>query len=76
MSYRPDYGATTQKTAIFVLIAVRTSNLTCTVMKYVGVKPGLLLREGQRFRMFENSVLRKIFGPKRDKVTGRPEKTV
>ena len=28
------------------------------------------LREERRLRMFENRVLRKIFGPKRDEVTG------
>ena len=30
----------------------------------------LTLREELRLRMFENRVLRRIFGPKRDKVTG------
>ena len=30
----------------------------------------LMLREEQRLRVFENKVLRKIFGPKRDEVTG------
>jgi hypothetical protein len=30
----------------------------------------LTLREEQRLRMFENKVLRSIFGPKRDEVTG------
>jgi hypothetical protein len=30
----------------------------------------LTLREDQRLRVFENRVLRKIFGPKRDEVTG------
>jgi len=29
------------------------------------------LREGRRLRVFENSVLRRISGPKRDEVTGR-----
>jgi hypothetical protein len=29
----------------------------------------LTLREERRLRVFENKVLRKIFGPKRDKVT-------
>jgi hypothetical protein len=28
------------------------------------------LREERRLRRFENSVLRRIFGPKRDEVTG------
>jgi hypothetical protein len=39
----------------------------------MGVKLGLLtLREnaGYRLRVFENKVLRRIFGPKRDEVTG------
>jgi hypothetical protein len=30
----------------------------------------LTLREEHRLRMFENRVLRRIFGPNRDKVTG------
>jgi hypothetical protein len=30
----------------------------------------LILREEHRLRLFENSVLRRIFGPKRDEVTG------
>jgi hypothetical protein len=30
----------------------------------------LTLREGCRLRFFENRVLRRIFGPKRDEVTG------
>ena len=30
----------------------------------------LTLREGLRLRLFENSVLRRVFGPKRDEVTG------
>jgi hypothetical protein len=37
------------------------------------VKRGLL-REEHRLRVFENRVLRRIFGPKRDEVT-RVEKT-
>jgi hypothetical protein len=31
----------------------------------------LALREEHRLRMFENRVLRKIFGPRRDEVTGK-----
>jgi hypothetical protein len=36
----------------------------------MGAKPGLTLREEHRLRVFENKVLRRIFGPKRDEVTG------
>jgi hypothetical protein len=32
------------------------------------------LREKRRLRVFENSVLRRVFGPKRDKVTGELRK--
>jgi len=31
------------------------------------------LREERRLRVFENRVLRRIFGPKRDEVTGNGE---
>jgi hypothetical protein len=33
------------------------------------------LREEQRLRVFENRVLRRILGPKRDEATGGVEKT-
>jgi hypothetical protein len=37
----------------------------------MGVKLGLLtLREKHRLRVFENTVLRRKFGPKRDEMTG------
>jgi hypothetical protein len=32
------------------------------------------LREKRRLRVFENRVLRRIFGPRRDEVTGGMEK--
>jgi hypothetical protein len=32
------------------------------------------LREERRLRVFENRVLRKVFGPKRDEVTGEWKK--
>jgi hypothetical protein len=36
----------------------------------MGVKPSsLTLKEERRLRVFENRVLRKVFGPKRDEVT-------
>jgi hypothetical protein len=34
----------------------------------------LTLREERRLRVFENKVLRRVFGPKRDKVMGGMEK--
>jgi hypothetical protein len=34
----------------------------------------LTLREERRLRLFENRVLKRIFGPKRDEVTGRRRK--
>jgi hypothetical protein len=34
----------------------------------------LTLREENRLRVFENRVLRRIFGPKRDEVTGEQRK--
>jgi hypothetical protein len=36
----------------------------------MGVKLSLTLREEHRLRVFENRALRRIFGPKRDEVTG------
>jgi hypothetical protein len=36
----------------------------------------LTLREEYRLRVFENRVLRRIFGPKRDKVTGGGENCI
>ena len=35
--------------------------------------PSLTLREERRLRGFENRVLRRVFGPKRDEVTGNGE---
>jgi hypothetical protein len=36
----------------------------------------LTLREKHRLRVFENRVLRRIFGPKRDEVTGEWRKCI
>jgi hypothetical protein len=36
----------------------------------MGVRLSLTLREEHRLRVFENRVLRRIFGPKRDEVMG------
>jgi hypothetical protein len=35
----------------------------------MGIKLGLTLREKHRLMVFENRVLRRIFGPRRDEVT-------
>jgi hypothetical protein len=35
----------------------------------VGVKLGLTFREEHTLSVFENTLLRKVFGPKRDEVT-------
>ena len=42
----------------------------CLLFLYVYESSSLKLREGRGLRVFENSVLRTIFGPKRDDVTG------
>jgi hypothetical protein len=34
----------------------------------MGVKLGLTLREDDRLKVFENRVLRRIFGPKREEI--------
>jgi hypothetical protein len=41
-----------------------------TVILYGCKTWSLTLREEHRLRVFENKVLRRIFGPKRDEVTG------
>jgi hypothetical protein len=40
----------------------------------VGVQLSLTLKRGGRLRVFENRVWRRIFGPKRDEVTGELRK--
>jgi hypothetical protein len=46
------------------------SILVSAVVSYGCENLSLTLRGEHRLRVFENSVLRKIFGPKRDEVTG------
>jgi hypothetical protein len=49
-----------------------TSGNELTVTIHYGCETWLLtLREERRLRVFENRVLRRIFGPKRDEVTGK-----
>jgi len=43
----------------------------CHVLLLYGCETwSLILREERRLRVFENRVLRRVFGPKRDEVTG------
>jgi hypothetical protein len=44
--------------------------ITVSVVLYRWETWSLALREEYRLRVFENRVLRRIFGPKRDEVTG------
>ena len=61
-----------------------TEQLTAEMVKFVTVliRSGFLygcetwsltLRDERRLRVFENRVLRRVFGPKRDEVTGNGE---
>jgi len=45
-------------------------NIILPVVLYGCETWSLALREERRLRMFENRVLRRVFGPKRDEVTG------
>jgi hypothetical protein len=50
---------------------IKTNRITIfPVVVYGREAWSLTLREERRLRVFENSVLRRIFGPKRDEVTG------
>jgi hypothetical protein len=42
----------------------------------MGMKLSLTLRKQRRLRVFENRVLRRLFGFKRERVQGRLEKVV
>jgi hypothetical protein len=44
--------------------------LPCIAAGVIRETWSLTLREEHRLRVFENRVLRRIFGPKRDEVTG------
>ena len=55
----------------WVSIELKTyRNIILPVMLYGCETWSLILREERRLRMFENRVLRRIFGPRRDEVTG------
>jgi len=48
----------------------RTVTIILPVVLYGCEAWSLILREESKLRVFENTVLRRIFGPKRDEVTG------
>jgi hypothetical protein len=48
----------------------RFKTIILPVLLYGCETLSLTLREEHRLRVFENRVLRRIFGPKRDEVTG------
>jgi hypothetical protein len=48
----------------------RYRNIILTVVLYGSETWSLTLREKRRLRVHENRLLRRIFGPKRDEVTG------
>ena len=48
-------------------------NIILPVVLYGCETWSLTLREERRLRLFENRVLRRVFGPKRDEVTGNLE---
>ena len=65
------------KTAVNLLLSNYTKNrflfflfVILPVVLYGCETWSLTLREERRLRVFENRVLRRVFGPKRDKVTG------
>ena len=55
---------------VFILIQILRLYIILPVVLYGCEIWSLTLREERRLRMFENRVLRRVFGPKRDEVTG------
>jgi hypothetical protein len=55
---------------IFLIFKDKGRRLIFPVILYGCETWSLTLREEHRLRVFENKVLRRIFGPKRDEVTG------
>ena len=55
---------------VFTRILIRICSLILPVVLYGCETWALTLREERKLRVFENMVLRRIFGPRRDEVTG------
>jgi hypothetical protein len=53
-----------------MLVTILFRTIILSVVLYGCATRSLALREEHRLRVFENRVLRRIFGPKRDEVTG------
>jgi hypothetical protein len=51
-------------------------NIILPVVLYGCETWSLILREERRLRVFENRALRRVFGPKRDEVTGNGESCI
>jgi len=54
----------------FVNAPKKYSELSFCLLFYIGVKLYFILREEHRLKVFQDRVLRKVFGPQRDKETG------
>jgi len=57
-----------QEFSVYSLVTIRT--IILPVVLYGCETWSLTLREERRLRVFENRVLRRVFGPKKDEVTG------
>jgi len=70
------HTTTTTKTTYFFYLNIATiyGTIILPVVLYGCETWSLTLRVERRLRVFENRVLRKIFGHKRDEVTGEREK--
>ena len=55
---------------LFVFVLITKCYTILPIVLYWYHTWSLTLREGHRLRVFENRVLNKIFGPKREEVTG------
>jgi hypothetical protein len=64
------YGVEFKVQGIFTFSVSITSELILPVVLYGCEALSLTLRQERRLKVFENRALRRVFGPKRDEVTG------
>jgi hypothetical protein len=62
------------RSLLYILCFILFKTIILTVVLYGCQTWSLTLREEHRLRVFQNRVLRRIFGPKRDEVTGEWKK--